>query len=149
MSTFAKPATPRGISRPQTARPDKDINELLSSSLSRVYTYIDNSKKECHCRCITEKQINKIIENALVDVFKYVDETVSKVSRNQQYMKEQIEMCDTQIKRKVKKKTTQPLILAQGFQRKSVHDVTESSQNKIVEKDNKMIFVDRVARIET
>ena len=113
---------------------------------------IDDKINVVYHKCLNENPIDAKINNANEDIFKFVEKRVNdsydKVRKQMEELRKQNEELvksleiinesnkkqDDQIKKTVKKRVA-PLILAEGFSRKSVHEPTESSQQKFVYMD--------------
>ena len=88
-----------------------------------------------------------MIGERLVDIYAYVDQQLTKLSKltkDVQTVKDQIVTVEDQYKKTVKKRVG-PVIVPEGFKRKSVHELTDSAEQKIMPR---IIPMDKLNRVE-
>ena len=108
----------------------------------------------CMDQYINKNDMNNIIN----DIYKYIEDGNSKMNKNVQQTKEQLKDQKTEIENLLKKpvevsrkpKTKiAPLILPEGFSRKSIHQLTESAQQKVnTDEPRPLILMDKFNRVE-
>ena len=113
---------------------------------------IDDKINIVYHKCMEENKVDVKINAANEDIFQFIEKRVNdsyekcrkkmeelrkqngEIVKSLEIINENTKKQDDQIKKTVKKRIA-PLILAEGFNRKSVHEPTESSQQKFVYMD--------------
>ena len=112
----------------------------------------------CTDQFVNKNELDSIINERINDVYKYIEDNNSKLNKNVQQTKEQLKEQKTEIEnltkkpvevpRKAKPKIA-PLILPEGFNRKSIHQLTESAQQKVnTDEPRPLILMDKLNRVE-
>lgn len=138
MSSFAKHAN-------NTPRETQKCNCMSEKQ-------IDDKINIVYHKCMEENKVDVKINAANEDIFQFIEKRVNdsyekcrkkmeelrkqngEIVKSLEIINENTKKQDDQIKKTVKKRVA-PLILAEGFNRKSVHEPTESSQQKFVYMD--------------
>ena len=110
-------------------------------------------EKICMDQYINKSDLNIIINERINDVYKYIEDSNSKLIKNVQQTKEQLKVQKTEIDNLVKKPAEvtrkpkakiAPLILPEGFSRKSIQQLTESVQQKVnTDEQRPLILMDK------